>query len=109
MNNAAELTTISLDALSTVQGGLDRQSFVNAGGQVVEVGVLAVGAAGGTYLGGPVGAAAGTAAAEIANRTGVPKSAGEWAGGAVYDAGAAVGRGVSNAYNGTRRALGFGN
>jgi len=109
MTSTAELTTISFEALSTVQGGVDRQSFVNFGGQAAEVGVLAAGAAGGTYLGGPAGAAAGTAGAEILNRTGAPKSAGEWAGGAVYDAGAAVGRGVSNAWNGTRRALGFGN
>ncbi len=102
-----ELTTLSLDNLALVQGGVTRQDFQNVGGQAAEVGVLAAGAAGGTYLGGPVGAAVGTAGAEILNRTGAPKSAGEWAGGKVWDAGAAVGRGVSNAYTGARKAAGF--
>ena len=102
-----ELTTISFDNLALVQGGVSRQDFQNFGGQAAEVGVLAGGAAAGTALGGPGGAAVGVVGAEVLNRTGVSKAAGEWAGGAVYDAGAAVGRGAANAWNGARKAVGF--
>jgi hypothetical protein len=102
-----ELTSISLDNLALVQGGVTRQDFQNFGGQAAEVGVVAGGAAVGTALGGPGGAAVGAVGAEVLNRTGVSKAAGEYVGGKVYDAGAAVGRGVSNAYNGARSALGY--
>jgi len=107
MMNTTELTTISFDNLALVQGGVSRQDFVNVGGQAAEVGVLAGGAALGTALGGPGGAAVGTVGAEVLNRTGVSKSAGEWAGGAVYDAGVAVGQGAQNVWNAGRRAVGF--
>ncbi len=104
--DALSLNTLSLDTLSTVHGGIDRNTYTNVGGHAAEVGVLAGGAAGGAYLGGPGGAAAGTAAAETANRTGIPRRIGQAVGGAVWDAGSALGEGAYNAYQGVRRFFG---
>jgi hypothetical protein len=106
-NLALDFNTISLDDLAAIQGGLTREQFVNGGGHVGEIATLAGGAAAGAYLGGPGGAALGTAGAEALNRTGAPRSAGEWAAGHVWDAGAAVGRGAQNAWNGARSAFGY--
>lgn len=99
-------TTLSLESLDTVAGGIDRSSYTNVGGHAAEVGVLAAGAAGGAYAGGPGGAAAGTALAEGANRTGVPRQVGQAVGGAVWDAGTALGEGAYNAYRGVRNFFG---
>ena len=98
--------TISIDTLDTVHGGIDRNTYTNAGGHAAEIGVLAAGAAGGTCAGGPAGAAAGTVAAEAANRTGIPKQVGQAVGGAFWDAGSALGEGAYNAYRGVRNFFG---
>lgn len=108
MSTTLELTftTISATTLDTVSGGIDRSTYQNIGGHGAEIGVLAAGAAGGTYAGGPAGAAAGTALAEGANRTGVPRQIGNAVGGAVWDAGTAIGEGAYNAYSGVRNFFG---
>jgi hypothetical protein len=98
--------TLSLETLDTVSGGIDRNSYTNVGGHAAEVGVLAAGAAGGAYAGGPGGAAAGTAAAEVANRTGIPRQVGAAVGGAVWDAGTAIGQGAYNGYQAVRGFFG---
>lgn len=98
--------TLSLDTLETVSGGIDRNTYTNGGGHAAEIGVLAAGAAGGAYAGGPGGAAAGTALAEGANRTGVPRQIGQAVGGAVWDAGTKLGEGAYNAYRGVRNFFG---
>src|SRR5690348_7057763 len=101
MSKTIELAfdTLSIDSLGTISGGIDRNTYTNVGKNAAEVGVLAAGAAGGTYAGGPAGAAAGTAAAEIANRTGVPGRVGAAVGGAVWDAGSAIGEAAYNGYS----------
>lgn len=106
-NLEIDFTTLSFDDLAAVQGGITREQFVNGGGHAGEIATLAGGAAAGAWLGGPGGAAVGTAGAEILNRTGAPRSAGEWTAGKVWDAGAAVGQGAQNLWNGARGALGF--
>ena len=98
--------TLSLETLDTVSGGIDRNTYTTVGGHAAEVGVLAAGAAGGAAAGGPGGAAAGTAAAEIANRTGFPQRVGQAVGGAVWDAGSAMGEAAYNGYQGVRRFFG---
>jgi hypothetical protein len=108
MSNSSQLTftTLSLETLDTVSGGIDRNTYTNVGGHAAEIGVLAGGAAGGAAMGGPGGAAAGTAAAEVANRSGIPKQLGQKLGGAVWDAGTALGEGAFNAYQGVRHMFG---
>lgn len=108
MSTTSELTftTLSLDTLETVSGGIDRNTYTNAGGHAAEIGVLAAGAAGGAAAGGPGGAAGGTVAAEVANRSGIPKQVGQAIGGAVWDAGSALGEGAYNAYRGVRNFFG---
>lgn len=98
--------TLSTVSLSTVSGGIDRNTYTTAGKHGAEVGVLAAGAAGGAWAGGPGGAAAGTAGAEIANRTGIPGRVGSAVGGAFWDAGSALGQGAYNGYAATRRFFG---
>lgn len=98
--------TLSIDALDSIHGGVDRNSYATVGKHASEVGVLAAGAAGGTYAGGPVGAAAGTAGAEVLNRTGVPGRVGAAVGGAVWDAGSAIGEGAYNGYRAVRGMFG---
>ncbi len=105
MNNTISLDTISIDSLDTISGGIDRSTYQSIGKNGAEVGVLAAGAAGGTYAGGPAGAAAGTAGAEVLNRTGVPARVGSAVGGAVWDAGSAMGTGAYNAYNWVRNKV----
>jgi hypothetical protein len=107
LSSVSELNTLSLDDLASVNGGLTRDQFVQGGRHAGEIGTLAAGAAGGAWMGGPGGAALGTAAAEAANRTGVPADLGGRAAGAVWDAGAAVGQGAQNLWNRGRQALGF--
>jgi len=84
------MQTIALASLETVVGGapqgfLTREQFQAGGRNLAEAGTIGAGAALGT-MGGMGGAAAGAAGAELLNRTGVPGSFGEWAGGKVYDA-----------------------
>lgn len=106
MSSIPTFQTLSLETLDTVSGGIDRNTYTNVGGHAAEVGVLAAGAAGGAYAGGPGGAAVGTAAAEAANRSGIPRRVGAAVGGAVWDAGTALGEGAFNAYQGARRFFG---
>ncbi len=106
MSTITTFQTLSLETLDTVSGGIDRNTYTSAGKNAAEVGVLAAGAAGGAYAGGPGGAAAGTAAAEVANRSGIPARVGSAVGGAVWDAGSALGEGAYNAYQGARRFFG---
>jgi hypothetical protein len=106
MSTSITFDTLSFESLTTVNGGIDRNTYANVGRHGAEVGVLAAGAAGGAWAGGPGGAAAGTAGAEIANRTGIPGRVGAAVGGAFWDAGTALGNGAYNAYSGARRLFG---
>lgn len=102
-----EFPTLSNDVLASVQGGITRDQAVSFGGQAAEVGALAGGAAIGTALGGPGGAAAGVVGAEVLNRTGASSAVGGWVGGKVYDGAAAVGRGAQSAWNAGKGMLGY--
>ncbi|MGE0402595.1 MAG: hypothetical protein AB7T06_38185 [Kofleriaceae bacterium] len=105
MTNTISFDIISTDSLDTIHGGIDRSTYQSIGKNGAEIGVLAGGAAAGTYAGGPAGAAAGTAGAEVLNRTGLPGRVGSAVGGAVWDAGSAMGEGAYNAYSWVRNKV----
>ena len=100
------ISILSASELEVIYGGIDRNTYTSGGKNIAEVGVLAGGAAAGTYAGGPGGAALGTAGAELANRTGIPGRIGSAVGGAVCDAGSAIGQGAYNAYSWGRGLFG---